>query len=493
MLNVPMVFVYICLVVAILIVPSIILLVKSKGKQKSFFLYSLIPMIIAIGLLSLISYYTHEELEQKRQVEAYKNYCEIQIENFKDDYNYMLSEWEKINNDPNYVFEFDTSKLAYETTKTNFVNYFIEIYNDENIYKDRYTKYDYSSSYETYGLEISFYVSPKNELVLDENNNIVYEKLTTHIYNLPATNTNADYSQSKDALTQLENAKDRIIVGTQFNVVKDYDMLFYICMLVVLSITIVLNIITIILCLVRKQDKGESVTNNLEINIPENEVKEEKEQRKTWEELDKEEQEKYIKSSIKALYQKQLNDTETLKSLSREQRALKRDSLEMEEFLFEDLNNDEQKEVIQNAKNDYTNNEKKVIPTPTSTPNQKLAKFNVLNVFKWFFMQLVAGLLRGKDENGKPKGGKFGNAKILGEENINFDTYFPKGKLKLISPFHYCIIPVENILKFKLVSSNHKKSKYTVFLKDGHIIYLEIDSEQDNTLMGCFGMDLLEQ
>mgnify|MGYP003318782764 CR=1 FL=1 len=85
-------------------------------------------MIIAIGLLSLFSYYTHEELEQRRKIQALKNQYELQLENFQDDCDYMISEWEKVNNDPNYVFEFDTNKLAYETNAINFSNYFYIVY-----------------------------------------------------------------------------------------------------------------------------------------------------------------------------------------------------------------------------------------------------------------------------------------------------------------------------------------------------------------------------
>ena len=70
-----------------------------------------------------------------------------------------------------------------------------------------------------------------------------------------------------------------------------------------------------------------------------------------WEDLSKEKQKIYIESAIKGLYTEQLNDEKKKNELSREQRALRRASLEDNEFLIEDLTEIEKEQVLINAKN----------------------------------------------------------------------------------------------------------------------------------------------
>ncbi len=303
-------------------------------------------MIIAIGLLSLFSYYTHDELEQRRKLQAFKEQYEVQIQNFKDDCDYMISEWEKVNNDPNYIFAFDTSKLAYETNATNFSDYFYITYTYEGVFRHRFKSNN--------DLEIELYVSPTNNLEYNESGNIKYESLRVYIYNFPTANNEENFLKSKESINLLNDCVDRIIASPPNTMVLMNNMARNISMLVVLCITIILNVITIVLCLARKQDNKKLETNNLAVNMPNSEIKEDNQEQISWEELkDKEVKDCCYRYAIGALYIVQLEDKDNKWNLTKQEKALKKYSLDNLDFDMDELNEDERKEVEYIAKMYY--------------------------------------------------------------------------------------------------------------------------------------------
>jgi len=353
MSNLPVaVIAEVCLIVAILMVPSIILLVKSIGNKKSFFLYSLIPMIIAIGLLSLFSYSTNQELQLKRKVRDFETECKTQIQNFISDCNYMISEWEKIENDSNYVFEFDSSKLAYNTTHTNFVDYFRSTYQNECVFKERYTNYTDYNDKNSYALEICFHVSPSNVLEYENNGQMVYETEYVRIYNLPSTNSGANYEQSKALITEFESYNDRIIASFPSGIYLTNNMPQYIAILIVLSITIILNIVAIVLCLIgkKKDFKEESETFKNDSNNENDQT-----QKTSWEDLsDDKIKQVYYNAAIKAHYETQLESADKGEiKLSKQEKALKFYAIQNNEFSLEDLTKDELEYIEEFAKKLY--------------------------------------------------------------------------------------------------------------------------------------------
>lgn len=74
-----------------------------------------------------------------------------------------------------------------------------------------------------------------------------------------------------------------------------------------------------------------------------------------WEELDEEKQKQFIDTAIRKYYLAQLADDRF--EISRQQKALMKQSLESGEFFIEDLSADEQKQIQKSAKNIYENQE----------------------------------------------------------------------------------------------------------------------------------------
>ncbi len=380
-------FLMVSIIIAVLVVPSVILLLKGFGKQKSYFLYSLTPMCIAIGLLGLFSFYVDANIKYDREVSNYKNYCRTYVSNFISDYKYMLDEFSKYMQDDSYIINLDSTKLSNKKyIPTAFYDYFDTTYQDKTILRKSFYSYDGSGN-----ISFEFYIA---DVDYDEQYNNSYSYLHITVYNL--VEDGETYQNCITNVNKLEYYlnNNKIIVTRQIlSVGVDYS--YSVPIVVTTCISIVINIVAICLCLIKNKGKLINFDNNktvvenkivnentnINLNMSESVVESVPEvvevKPPTWDEITEEEQLVFITKCIKQLYKKQLNDAEVVKTLSREQRALKRDSLEMNEFLKDDLNESELAEVLENAKLMY---EKGINKKETGAKGEKKTKKQKLKI-----------------------------------------------------------------------------------------------------------------
>lgn len=109
-------------------------------------------------------------------------------------------------------------------------------------------------------------------------------------------------------------------------------------------------------------DNKESENNNsiTEIDNNDNIIEDNKnilEEKKKWEDLSDEDKQPYIEWAIKNLYEKQLDNNEEVKKLSREKLALKKMCVKNNEYYVQDLSAKEKQLVIKEAQLSYENDE----------------------------------------------------------------------------------------------------------------------------------------
>jgi hypothetical protein len=215
----------------------------------------------------------------------------------------------------------------------------------------------------------------------------------------------------------------------------------------------------------------------------------------TWEEISEEEKKIYIDNAIKQLYEKQLNDTKL--EMSRQQRALKKDSLDTKEFYLEDLTDEEKVEVEKIAKAEYITGEKietKPINNVPATATETSKKF-IKGGIKWFVLNSMISTTARNRNTKTATFNKDGTIKI--EDNSNKASAIrPCGKCTAVSGekpidfvvglnpftktfsccgvFHGFSFKNEDIIEYKQISSNSNSERYELLHINGKKISLSL-------------------
>ncbi len=154
--------------------------------------------------------------------------------------------------------------------------------------------------------------------------------------------------------------------------------------------------------------------------ILENQPKEEK---KKWNDLAEEDKKQYIEKAIRTIYENQLKDESF--EMTRQQRALKKDCLENNEFFIEDLSDEEKTETFKLAQEIYENDKPEVNKDKIKDDKNNNKKDNFiskipLNAIKSILLILVRGFI----------GGVKLQAQISNEDGF-YTVYFNKDGLTL--------------------------------------------------------------
>ena len=249
---------------------------------------------------------------------------------------------------------------------------------------------------------------------------------------------------------------------------------------------IVIDSIIILLCSLYKQlsnqqiktntDKNEIALNNetnQEMNI------ENKEDIKIidWSDLTPEQQKPYIDRAIRQLFQSQLEDKNI--ELTRQQRALKKDSIDNNEFFIEDLTDEEKELVNTNAQELYKNRtNENVAPKETKNinKNEKLIKKG----FKWVLYCFIAT--------------KLGTVTSFTGEKSNYDfRYLGFGiKLLVMTLWEGYTINKEDVLNYTITPSSALKERCVITLKNGKKICIDLLPNASQKVTLALGAELLK-
>ena len=323
----------------ILIIISAIVLVKSKTKAKSYFLVVLIPLCINIIPFSVGIWGICDTISYNNQISDLKN----KIENFINDYEYYD---EYVNYLYNYQTGDNTGIIDHPRDRLTYYNNDFSTFTD--YFSDNYSLFYRSGGYSNSVdyIYFSFYST-------------INSYINLHIYDYVNPSEISEYNLNDiaDSLSKLKNDYENGYIQYNYFVSSGMGMPYSlsITMVVCASISIIINLITIILCLNKKpnQQQYEIQNANTYIQPPVEQLSTKSEQKQEelpalplkpkWEELDEETKKPYINSAIKNLYEKQLKDEKL--ELTRQQRALKKDSIDNNEFFIEDLTAEE-KELV---------------------------------------------------------------------------------------------------------------------------------------------------
>lgn len=129
--------------------------------------------------------------------------------------------------------------------------------------------------------------------------------------------------------------------------------------------------------------------------ILENQPQEEK---KKWNDLAEEDKKQYIEKAIRTIYENQLKDESF--EMTRQQRALKKDCLENNEFFIEDLSDEEKTETFKLAQEIYENvkpevNKDKIKDDKNNNKKDNFISKSPLNAIKSILLILVRGFIGG--------------------------------------------------------------------------------------------------
>ena len=333
----------------ILIIISAIVLVKSKTKAKSYFLVVLIPLCINIIPFSVGIWGICDTISYNNQISDLKN----KIENFINDYEYYD---EYVNYLYNYQTGDNTVTIDHPRDRLTYYNNDFSTFTD--YFSDNYSLFYRSGGYSNSVdyIYFSFYST-------------INSYINLHIYDYVNPSEISEYNLNDiaDSLSKLKNDYENGYIQYYYFVSSGMGMPYSlsITMVVCASISIIINLITFILCLNKKpnQQQYEIQNANTYIQPPVEQLSTKSEQKQEelpalplkpkWEELDEETKKPYINSAIKNLYEKQLKDEKL--ELTRQQRALKKDSIDNNEFYIEDLT-DEEKELVNTSAQELYNN-----------------------------------------------------------------------------------------------------------------------------------------
>ena len=260
----------------------------------------------------------------------------------------------------------------------------------------------------------------------------------------------------------------------------------------------------------RKEEVSQSVIERIEIlenklgnvNIQKSKIKEpviEEVKKIEWKDLTEEEKSKYITFAIKLLYKEQLAD-ETLE-LSRQQKAIKKDCLETNEFFVEDLTEEELEQVNKIAEQNYENGVEEVQEKSSKKQSKKLKKNKDEKTEEcdskekdgrllktnpiWILKSLLISVT-------KTPVGKLlsisGEPPVSGEVRYqNFGMYFVC--YNFLQGFN---IKRDDVKKLKITPVNALMSKATFTLKNEKIILMELNPTGVEKAMKCYGAAITE-
>ncbi len=520
-------------ITATLLVFSLMLFFKAKKKEKAFGVYFIIPICIGLMTITGMSLGLSSKLEYDKLIKE-KNQ---EIVCFLNDYTYYCEIWASIvdyceSNEIDFSQSYDIEPtleqnklskkvLQYDTFYTYFSRYYVKSAN----------------SFGSYYGDCCIILESINSYYYDERASIPFG-----IYKFSGSG-NSYVEPSFTQETRLNEERFKLIQITESdnleNIISDltfysdngynygtspFTITEYIIMIVYTSLIVLFNLISMIYFFARHKDlvQGDNTINNSAIKVISNDNKILEEHsdinketpppppKPKWEELKEEEKKSYIDNAIKQLYENQLKNTNL--ELTRQQRAIKKDCLENKEFYLEDLTEEEKASVEQTAKSDYDNGisltKTQVIDIP-----QESNKSIVKKGFKWFIYNSMI-TTRERQLNTKTttlKANGYGGLKLEEKDNSNKASLIrPCGKCMSVSgekpldfvvgfnPFKkifYCCgvfkgfsFVGEDILQYKMLSSNSKSEKYELIHKTGKKIVVSfnpIGSELLNAVLGA--------
>lgn len=457
----------------ILIIISAIVLVKSKTKAKSYFLVVLIPLCINIIPFSVGIWGICDTISYNNQISDLKN----KIENFINDYEYYD---EYVNYLYNYQTGDNTVIIDHPRDRLTYYNNDFSTFTD--YFSDNYSLFYRSGGYSNSVdyIYFSFYST-------------INSYINLHIYDYVNTSEISEYNLNDiaDSLSKLKNDYENGYIQYNYFVSSGMGMPYSlsITMVVCASISIIINLITIILCLNKKpnQQQYEIQNANTYIQPPVEQLSTKSEQKQEelpalplkpkWEELDEETKKPYINSAIKNLYEKQLKDEKL--ELTRQQRALKKDSIDNNEFYIEDLT-DEEKELVNTSAQELYNNRtnKKAVQKESKNinKNEKLIKKG----FKWVLYCFIAT--------------KLGTVTSFTGEKSNYDfRYLGFGiKLLVMTLWEGYTINKEDVLNYTITPSSALKERCVITLKNGKKICIELLLNASQKVTLALGAELLK-
>lgn len=479
-------FLYIGLFVALLVLPSILILVNYKSKIKCYILIICIPLIFSIMFTCLACIDINSagaELKQFRTDSA----------NIINEYEKYLEDWSNcINNHPATEINGYSYQCPEDHSNSKQLDYTISIYENNIEFRFKIGSYEYNGDYSIYAS--AFWNLKDKGGSLFEKSKENFESLKSKIYRVNILNIN--YCSLGD------NDYNYYYSGVHFF----SDMESCIAILVLSLVTLCISFTSMglrISYVTKKKDEP-----NAEIILEtenDNVVQEVKEP--TWEEISQEDKKIYLDNAIKEMYEKQLaNDTQ----LTRQQKAIKRDSIANNEFYLEDLTDEEKIEIEKVAKEKYDSKEtldiskKQIVPT-----NKKFIRAGI----QWLIIGMIIatkssnmskqtiGVRNGRMEiNDNSEKGSFimrpcGKCTgVSGEKPIDFVVGLNplKKKFSCCAGFHGFSFKRDDIIEYRQISSTSKSERYELLHINGKKISLSLTPVGADLLNAVLGNEKLK-
>ena len=245
---------------------------------------------------------------------------------------------------------------------------------------------------------------------------------------------------------------------------------------------IVIDSIIILLCSLYKQLSNQQTKTTTDKNENETNQKmnaENKEDIKIidWSDLTPEQQKPYIDRAIKQLFQSQLEDKNI--ELTRQQRALKKDSIDNNEFFIEDLT-DEEKELVNTSAQELYKNRTNENVAPKETKNINKNEKLIKKGFKWVLYCFIAT--------------KLGTVTSFTGEKSNYDfRYLGFGiKLLVMTLWEGYTINKEDVLNYTITPSSALKERCVITLKNGKKICIDLLPNASQKVTLALGAELLK-
>lgn len=519
-------------ITGVLLVLSLALFFAARKKGKTFGIYFFIPICIALGSLYGFCIGLNDELayqkaskERQQEILNFATDYQYYLESYKSilDYYDNLDSYQKENlfkNDYNLEPTLDTARLQYDCRDNDtFQSYFYRHY---PVYRD-YSYIEYN--------------------IKDDHNNI--QGITFYVYAFSGTGgystpnfispvySDGSYQDGMDNLNSLQNYIKQgislMFYGQDYLAYTPFNTVEYIIIIVYIALISIFDLLTMIVVFVKggKNYQMVSAINDFKpraedtgVNIPKPNIQNTIVEtpppppRPTWEELSADEQKPYLEDVIRVLFEGQLKDP-TLSGLTRQQIAMREYSLQNKQFYFEDLTEIEAMGVKKIAKENYDSG-KSLIKTQAQNVEipQESNKSIIKGGFKWFIYNMMIAT-RERQLNTKTttfKSNGYGGIALEQKDNSNKASLIrPCGKCMSVSgekpldyivgfnPFKkvfYCCgvfkgfsFANEDILQYRMLSSNSKSEKYELIHKTGKKIIVSFNPVGSELLNAVLGAD----
>lgn len=366
-------------ITAALLVLSLQLFFRSKKKPKSFGVYFLIPICVALMALYGLGLGLHNELKYQNAIREQREF----LTDFADDFEYYLECYKNIldyyhgldseqqanlfKTDYNFEPTLDASRLKFPCQKDDtFATYFLRLF------------YASWGDGQTYAVKIYYTFSVDDRDFDDELSLIIHT-----FSGMGSSYGTPDFiwhsSDYQENMGKLGILRDCLTQGNELNVsglryVSDektpFSITEYIIMLVYVALIWLFAVATMIMVFVKggnnapaavEQNSGTATQPTAVAETP-------APPKLKWEELSQDEQKPYLENAIQELYESQLKNPSLL-GLSRQQIAMREYALHNKQFYLEDLSEIEVLGIQKAARSNYENgvlpNSKKV-NTPTT-------------------------------------------------------------------------------------------------------------------------------